>query len=164
MSPSIISVYYVTISPLLLWPFQLPYVQCFQGLYFSFLLHAYVLSHFSHVRLFVTLWTVACQAPLFMGFSRQEYWSGLPCPPPGILPTQESNPYLLSLLQCQANSFPVVLPGKLFHSITLYFMSFYIFKCFLIFSPKICVFYWPLRPCTFGVSINMFRFITMLQL
>ena len=41
-----------------------------------------VLSHFSHVQLFVTLWTIACQAPLFMGFSRQEYWSGLPCPPP----------------------------------------------------------------------------------
>ena len=33
-----------------------------------------------------TLWTVACQAPLSMGFSRQEYWSGLPCPPPGDLP------------------------------------------------------------------------------
>ena len=35
---------------------------------------------------FVTLWTVAHQAPLSMGFSRQEYWSGLPCPPPGDLP------------------------------------------------------------------------------
>ena len=37
-------------------------------------------------HLFVTLWTVACQAPLSMGFSRQEYWSGLPCPIPGDLP------------------------------------------------------------------------------
>ena len=46
----------------------------------------YVLSHFSHVQLFVTLWAVACQAPLFMGFSRQEYWSGLPCLPVGNLP------------------------------------------------------------------------------
>ena len=45
-----------------------------------------ILSHFSHVRLFVTLWTIALQAPLFMGFSKQEYWSGLPCPPPGDLP------------------------------------------------------------------------------
>ena len=36
---------------------------------------------FSHVQLFATLWTVASQAPLSMGFSRQEYWSGLPCPP-----------------------------------------------------------------------------------
>ena len=39
-----------------------------------------------HVQLFKTSWTVACQAPLSMGFSRQEYWSGLPCPPPGDLP------------------------------------------------------------------------------
>ena len=45
-----------------------------------------VLSHFSCVRLSETLWRVACQAPLFMGFSRQKYWSGLPCPPPGDLP------------------------------------------------------------------------------
>ena len=42
-------------------------------------------SCFSHVQLFATLWTTACQAPLSMGFSRQEYWSGLPCPPPGDL-------------------------------------------------------------------------------
>ena len=45
-----------------------------------------VLSHFSHVWLFVTHLTVACQAPLSMEFSRQEYWSRLPCPPPGDLP------------------------------------------------------------------------------
>ena len=45
-----------------------------------------VLSHFSHGQLFVALWTVAHQAPVSMGFSRQEYWSGLPCPPPGDLP------------------------------------------------------------------------------
>ena len=42
-----------------------------------------VLSHLSRVQLFATLWTVAHQAPLSMGFSRQEYLSGLPCPPPG---------------------------------------------------------------------------------
>ena len=40
----------------------------------------------SRVRLFVTPWTVACQAPLSMRFSRQEYWSGLPDPPSGDLP------------------------------------------------------------------------------
>ena len=46
-----------------------------------------MLSHFSCVRLFVTLWTVARQAPLSMGFSRQEWvaWSVFPCPPPGDL-------------------------------------------------------------------------------
>ena len=46
---------------------------------------ACMLSHFSHVRFFVTLWTVAHQAPLSMGFFRQEYWSGLPSSPPGDL-------------------------------------------------------------------------------
>ena len=45
-----------------------------------------MLSRFSAVRLSATLWTAARQAPLSMGFSRQEYWSGLPCPPPGDLP------------------------------------------------------------------------------
>ena len=45
-----------------------------------------MLSHFSHVQLFATLWTIACQAPLSMGFFWQEYWSGLPCPPPEDLP------------------------------------------------------------------------------
>ena len=41
---------------------------------------------FSSAQFFVTLWTVARQAPLSMGFSRQEYWSGLPCLPPGDFP------------------------------------------------------------------------------
>ena len=45
-----------------------------------------MLSRISCVQLFVTLWTSTYQAPPSMGFSRQEYWSGLPCPPPGDLP------------------------------------------------------------------------------
>ena len=45
-----------------------------------------MLSHFSHVQLFATLWTVARQTPLSMGFSWQEYQSGLTCPPPEDLP------------------------------------------------------------------------------
>ena len=49
-------------------------------------LHSGMLSHFSCVRLFATPWTVAWQPPLSMGFSRQEYWNGLPCPPLGDLP------------------------------------------------------------------------------
>ena len=52
-------------------------------LYMTFKLRAWVLSHFSRVRLFATLWTVAHQAALSMGLPRQEYWCGLPCPPPG---------------------------------------------------------------------------------
>ena len=43
-------------------------------------------SHFSCVHLCASPWTGACQIPLSMGFSRHEYWSGLPCPPPGDLP------------------------------------------------------------------------------
>ena len=50
------------------------------------------LSRFSHVQLFVTLWTVAPQAPLSMGFPRQECWSGLPFPSPGNLSDSEIEP------------------------------------------------------------------------
>ena len=51
-----------------------------------------VLSHFSRVQLFAIPWMVARQAPLSMGFYRQQYWSGLPCPPPGDLPGPETEP------------------------------------------------------------------------
>ena len=54
-----------------------------------------MLSHFSHVQLFATLRTVACQAPRSMGYSRQEYWSGLPYSPPGGLPDPGIEPALL---------------------------------------------------------------------
>ena len=47
-------------------------------------MHARMLSRFSHIRLCVTPWTAAHQAPLSMGFSRQEYWSGLPFPSPAF--------------------------------------------------------------------------------
>ena len=62
-------------------------------------MHACILSRFSHIRLFVTLWTVALQAPMSMGFSRQEYWSGLPYPPrdlpdSGIEPMSPMSPSL----------------------------------------------------------------------
>ena len=54
-----------------------------------------VLSRFSHVWLFVTLWTIAHQAPLSMGFFRQHYWSVLPFPPPGDLPDPGIEPTTL---------------------------------------------------------------------
>ena len=60
-------------------------------------MYAYVLGHFSHVWLFATLWTVAHQSPLSMGFFRQESWSGLPCPPPGNLPNPGIKPASLTL-------------------------------------------------------------------
>ena len=66
-----------------------------------------VLSHFSHVWLSVTLWTVACQAPLSMGFSRQEYWSGLPCPPPEGLPNPGIEPMSPMAPALQADSLPL---------------------------------------------------------
>ena len=56
------------------------------------------------------LWTVTLQAPLSMGFSRQEYWSGLPCPPPGDLPKTEIKPS--SLMSPALDSLPLVPPGK----------------------------------------------------
>ena len=59
-----------------------------------------------------TPWTVPQQVPLFMGFSWQEYWSGLPCPPPGDLPNPGIEPALLSLLLWQVGSLPLVPPGK----------------------------------------------------
>ena len=51
-----------------------------------------MLSCFNHVQLFATRWTADHQAPLSMELSRQEYWSGLPCPPPGDLPNQGMEP------------------------------------------------------------------------
>ena len=52
----------------------------------------YVLTCFSHVQFFATAWTIACQAPLSMGFSWQEYWSGLPFPSLGDLPNAGIKP------------------------------------------------------------------------
>ena len=62
----------------------------------------YVLSCFSHVRLFVTLWTAAHQAPLCTGFSRKEYRSGLPVPSPRDLPNPGiESTFLTSALACR---------------------------------------------------------------
>ena len=74
-----------------------------------------VLRCFSHVHLFVTLWTEACQAPLPMGFSRQEYWSGLSCPPPGDLPNPGIEP------ECPAS--PALQADSLLLSHWMYFIS-----------------------------------------
>ena len=64
---------------------------------------------FCHVQLFATPWTVACQAPLYMEFSRQEYWSGLPCPSPGDLPDPEIEPRSPAM---QGDRLLFELPGK----------------------------------------------------
>ena len=58
----------------------------------SYSLQRHMLNRFSHVQLFAIPWTADGQAPLFMGFPRQEYWSGLPFPSPGNLPKQGIEP------------------------------------------------------------------------
>ena len=73
-----------------------------------------VLSRFSRVRLSVTQWTKARQAPLSTGFSRQESWSGLPCTPPGDLPDPRD-----CFLHWQTCSLPVVPAGKPLLSLVL---------------------------------------------
>ena len=83
----------------------------------------------------VTLWTVSRQAPLSMGFPRQDYWSGLPCPPPGGLPDQQ----LLCLLHWQVDSLTLVRPGKP-HSNTS------IFKILNFFSIDTCYSCYFLKP------------------
>ena len=66
----------------------------------------------SHVQLFATLWTVAYQASLSMGFSRQEYWSGLPFPFPGDLPDSGIEPGSSALEADALTSEPPGKPGE----------------------------------------------------
>ena len=66
----------------------------------------------SYVDSFATPWTVACEAPLSTGFSRQEHWSGWHAVLQGIFPAQGWNLYLWRLLHWQAGSLPLVSPGK----------------------------------------------------
>ena len=75
-------------------------------------MHACMLSHFSSVQLYVTLWTVAHQAPLSMEFPRQEYWGGMPYPPPGDLPNPGIEPASPTSPALQAGSLHTAIPGK----------------------------------------------------
>ena len=76
------------------------------------IIYVHVLSHFGRVQLFVTPWTLAHQAPLSMGLSRQEYWSGLPCPPPGALPHPGMEARSVESPALQADSLPAELLGS----------------------------------------------------
>ena len=71
-----------------------------------------MLSHFSCVWLFATLWTLICQALLPMGFSKQKSWVGYHFLFQRIFPTQGSNPHLLRLLHLRAFSLPLPPPRK----------------------------------------------------
>ena len=86
-------------------------------------IYACMLSHFSRVRLCAAPWTVAHQAPLSMGPSRQEHWSGSPCPPPGDSPDPGVEPVSLISPALQAGSPPLAPPGKLtFTGPLIYFL------------------------------------------
>ena len=71
-----------------------------------------LLSRFSPVWLFATPWSVTHQTPLSKGLSRQEYWSGLWCPPPGDLPYPAIKPVSLTFSALSAASLPQAPPGK----------------------------------------------------
>ena len=79
----------------------------------------HMLSHFSRVQLFSTRWTVTRQAPLFMGFSRQEHWSGLPFPPPEDLPHPGIKPGSPSL---QADCLVLESPGTPLQALEEHFL------------------------------------------
>ena len=78
-----------------------------------------MLSCFNHVRLFATPWTLAHQDPLSMGLSRQGYWSGLLCPPPGDLLDPETEPVSPTSPMLQAESLPFEPSGKPHSSSTM---------------------------------------------
>ena len=71
-----------------------------------------MLSRASVVSNFATLWSIACQAPLSMGFFRQEYWSGLPCSPPEDLPNPGIEPASLMSPALAGGFLPLAPPGK----------------------------------------------------
>jgi len=75
--------------------------------YYCLLRCACVLSRFSRVLLFATLWTVTRQASVSMEFSRQEFWSGFPCPPLGDLPDWGIEPTSPVTLALQVDSLPL---------------------------------------------------------
>ena len=83
-----------------------------------------MLSGFSYVWLFASLWTVAHQAPLFMGFSRQEYWSGLPCPPPGDLPDLGIEPMSLPSLALVGGFFTISATQEDLESLLIFNLGF----------------------------------------
>ena len=92
-----------------LWAIAKPLYHALKGADSELLVWIKVCHSLSRVHLFAIPWTVACQAALSMGFSRQEYWGGLPCPPPGDLPSPGIEPGSLAL---QADSLPSKPPGK----------------------------------------------------
>ena len=79
-----------------------------------------VLSSFGRIQLCATLWSIACQAPLSMGFPRKEHWSGLSFPPPGDLPNPRIEPVSPEAPALQADFFFLITepPGKTWCRVT----------------------------------------------
>ena len=96
-------------------PCKIPYITLVYV--FTSCMHAQLLSH---VRLFATLWTAAHQAPLSMGFSRQEYWSGLQFSPPGYPPNSEIEPTPLASPVLTDKFFTTEPLGKPLYFLTTY--------------------------------------------
>ena len=92
-----------------------------------------MLSCFSYVPLFVTPWIIAHQDPLSMGFSKHEYWSGLPCSPPGDLPNPGIKPASTVAPALQADSLPLSHEGSLYVCVYIY-ISTHIYHIFFIHS------------------------------
>ena len=78
-----------------------------------------MLSHFSHVQLFANLWTVACQAPLSIGFPRQEYWNGLLFPPLRDLPKPGIEPASPAMATLAGGFFTIEPLGKPGQTVTI---------------------------------------------
>jgi len=109
----------------------------------------HVCYYFNRVWLFATLWTVACQAPLSMGLSRQEYWSGLSCPPPGDLPDPGMEPVSLMSPALGGGFFTTSANWETQNVVTIYD-----FSVSLIVKGK--KYLWPLCPWTsYSVSLGL---------
>ena len=110
----------------------------------------------SCVLLFSTPWTAAYQDPLSMGFSRQEYWCGLPLPSPGDLPDPGIEPGSLTL---QADTLPSESPGKPFFQLIFslaLFSAYFQFSC--PFLPKNGA---PFPHSPFWVNLKVFKFLSV---
>ena len=136
------------------------------SLLLSVLLLVSLLIHLLHVCfspawLFTTLWTVARQALLSMGFFRQEYWSGLQFPPQGIFLTQGWNLHLLCLLHWQAGSFLLTSATweAPFYLLSCLNSNFLILVVILIFCGNLTwnlnIFYEAVEICILWVVVNL---------
>ena len=104
-----------------------------------------VLHHFSCVQLFATLWIIAPQAPLSMGFSQQEHWSGLSYPPPGDLPNPGIEPQPPVTPELQVNLLPAEPSGKPWAK-KKWFKTLFVYFCF---SKCISLYLLPMCICRY---------------